>query len=407
MRNIAIISEGIGGIYTIPNVNGGAVETWITDLILQNEKFCNCHFDVFTCYDKKAKEYKFKNTKIFYFKVNRLEKFIAKAYCYIRRRITSNNAGINPYDVKVAWHGKWDKYDYILVENGMGVYEEIIKKKNTQGKMIYHMRNDVEYVSQVPWAERSDIRTKIVGKTAIEVLCISKYILKRFISVQPTKHIRLFYNCVDTERFKPFDRDMTQIVRKKYGVKNTDVVFLYSGRVMPEKGVLELVRAFSKMMNKCPNAKLIIAGLINPPEYENKIRHYEKKANGKIEILGWMPPYDMQYVYAAGDVVVAPSITEEPFGMITIESMAMEKPIIVSDSGGMPEIVKEDCGIIVHRGENLVNEISDAMTFLYNNPDKRIEMGKRGREIVMNTYDFRKEFLHERMMKLFEELDER
>jgi len=195
--------------------------------------------------------------------------------------------------------------------------------------------------------------------------------------------------------------------RKKYGLSDKDVVFIYSGRVMPEKGVLELVEAFMGNIESCPDAKLVIAGLIHPKEYECEIRKHAVDSQGRIIVLGWIPPYDMQNIYAVGDVVVAPTVTEEAFGMITLEAMAMEKPIVISDSGGMPEIVTDECGITAHRGENFIKELSAAMTYLYNNPETRVRMGKRGREIVMATYDFRKEFLHDRMMNLFDELDKR
>lgn len=151
----------------------------------------------------------------------------------------------------------------------------------------------------------------------------------------------------------------------------------------------------------------MITGLVYPPEYGDAIRNATAQMKGAVTITGRIPPYEMNHYYAIADAVVAPTVTEEAFGMITLESMSMEKPIIISDSGGMPEIVNNKCGIIVHRGNDFIQELSDAMIFLYKNPKLRVTMGKSGRESVLDNYDFRKEFLHDRMMALFEEFDNR
>lgn len=257
MRYIAIVTEGMGGVYPIPNVNGGAIETWITDLIRQNDSYEDCFFDVYSCYSKEAKKYKFKNTKIYYFRATKLERFFCKCVNYIRHKIGMKTPDLSVFNMKVAHFGKWKKYDYILVENGMSIYEAIIKRKHTQGKMIFHLRNDIEYVKDVPWAERSDVRTRLVGDTAAEVLVISKYLLKRFLDIKPIDHIRVFYNCVDTELYKPFDEKEKIKLRAELGIKKEEVVFLYSGRVMPEKGALELVNAFVNVYKRSPLYKFL------------------------------------------------------------------------------------------------------------------------------------------------------
>ena len=94
---------------------------------------------------------------------------------------------------------------------------------------------------------------------------------------------------------------------------------------------------------------------------------------------------EMPNLYRLADVVVYPSTAEEPFGLTMLEAMASAKPIIVSNSGGMPEIVKDDVnGYVVQKGNH--EALAERIIQLLADQDLRQKLGNTGREQVMNMY---------------------
>lgn len=409
MRKIAIVSEGLGGIFPIPNVNGGAIETWITDLIRMNDQEKRFEIDVFSCYNAEAKKQKFQYTKVHYFRSTAIEKFYYRMLSAVLRRIRHKPIFLSPYNCKVAKRGKWEKYDYILVENGMSIYEEIMKRPEAEGKMIYHFRNAIEYVKDVPWAERSDFRATMIADNAVCILAISDFMKRDFLKAAGRGNIRVFPNCVDAEAYRPADAARSHILRNRYNISDQDVVFAFSGRIVPEKGVSELIKAFKQAARVCPHAMLVLIGRTDvegdTSEYALKIRKDLDEIRDRVRFTGFIDAYDMPEYYGMVDVVVAPTMNEEPFGMITLEAMATETPLIITDSGGMPEIVTDDCGIVVKRDNDLIENLKNAMVKLYRDPALRKQMGINGRSRVLKNRYYQKNYLIDRLERLFSELD--
>ena len=90
----------------------------------------------------------------------------------------------------------------------------------------------------------------------------------------------------------------------------------------------------------------------------------------------------MPELYARADVVVYPTIGDEPFGLVPIEAMACGRPVVVTNSGGLIESVVEGrTGYVVDRGS--VTMLADAMETFAARPDIRREMGAAGRRHVL------------------------
>ena len=102
----------------------------------------------------------------------------------------------------------------------------------------------------------------------------------------------------------------------------------------------------------------------------------------KVQLLGYIP--DLQKIYEATDVVITASLYEG-LGRSTIEGMAYEKPIIGVESGATPELVEHNNRGLLFRDES-ENELLIAMEEMINNPQKRNEMGEKGRAFVSTNF---------------------
>lgn len=113
---------------------------------------------------------------------------------------------------------------------------------------------------------------------------------------------------------------------------NDVVTFGYLGRIEPEKGIAQILQAFSQLPDRC---HLVIAGH-GKPDYEAQLRR--EFASERIRFLGWV---DAASVYSSIDFAVIPSVWNEPFGRVVIEAYAQGVPVIAAKSGGLSELVKE------------------------------------------------------------------
>jgi len=127
--------------------------------------------------------------------------------------------------------------------------------------------------------------------------------------------------------------------------KNLKVVG-YVGRLVKEKGIEVLLEAWKGVEEKIPEAILIVAGG-GTPEYE---RYLKNRAGERVRFLGAVA--DPKPVYAACDLVVIPSLWEEPFGLIPLEAVACGAVPLVSDRGFLPQIVEEVERGLIHPAGN-------------------------------------------------------
>lgn len=178
--------------------------------------------------------------------------------------------------------------------------------------------------------------------------------------------ITTVYNGIDTEKFGK-EKYLKQIEEWKSNLKidKNEKIILYTGRIVPEKGVKELIEAFIKIKNK--KIKLVIAGAVDYSSNKENLYFTElkkiAKCNSNVIFTGYIDYCKMPEIYAIADIGVVPSIWEEPFALTVIEHLATGNPVIITNSGGMPELVNNKCSIIVNK-ENifeLSNEIEEML----------------------------------------------
>jgi glycogen(starch) synthase len=207
----------------------------------------------------------------------------------------------------------------------------------------------------------------------------------------PAEKIRVCYNGVDPKKYSPeqVSQERIDAVRQKYGLTSEDLMVLFVGRLVWIKGVDKLIRAMPKVLQEIPNAKLVIVGLGDMRDYlEGLVRnlHLEDAVKFRFEFI---PEEERIAHYAACDVAAYPSLYE-PFGIVTLEAMSMEKPVVVGAAGtsGMKEIVSingsDKCGF--HINPNDPADIAWGIVSAIKDPEKRVQLGRNGRKRVLEHF---------------------
>lgn len=203
-------------------------------------------------------------------------------------------------------------------------------------------------------------------------------------------------NAVDTNRFNP-DND-GDWVREKHGIKEDDNVIMYVGRLVFHKGLEYLVES-AKYLDR--NVKYLIVGTGDfRPELEKIVER--ENLEDKVIFPGRVPNKDLPDYYAATDVFVLPSVSRlEAFGIVALEAMASEVPVVVSDIPGVREVITEGRNGLLAEPMN-PHDIAGKIRIMLENPEMAKRMGKRGRERVLKNFTWEK--VAEDIEKVYEDV---
>ena len=159
---------------------------------------------------------------------------------------------------------------------------------------------------------------------------------------------------------------------------------LFSGRLNAEKGILQLLDALNRLINKA-NIRLLVIGSSfygNTNQEDDFIRVLKAKAKPLekyIEFTGFVPYEQMPDYLKLADVAVIPSVWDDPFPTTVLEAQAMGLPIITTRRGGIPEEVSEENALLLTTDEYFVEHLAEAILDLYQHPEKRERMAAASR----------------------------
>ena len=200
----------------------------------------------------------------------------------------------------------------------------------------------------------------------------------------PFEKINVVPNGVNLNKFTGMDRDYS--FRRKYAMDNEKII-LFMGRLVYEKGVQNLIAAMPKVLASYHDAKLVIAGKGGMLD-ELKAQADYLGISNKVYFAGYMNGKDVERMYKAADISVFPS-TYEPFGIVALEGMLAERPIVVSDAGGLGEIVEHRVtGMKSYCGNP--NSIADSILELLFNPKLCDNIVKNAKIKVKENYNWQK-----------------
>ena len=200
----------------------------------------------------------------------------------------------------------------------------------------------------------------------------------------PFDKINVVPNGINVNSFTGIDRDYD--FRRQYAMDNEKII-LYVGRLVYEKGVQHLISAMPKILNNYHDAKLIIAGKGGMLE-ELKSQSFNMGLADKVYFTGYLNSKQIQKMYKCADVAVFPS-TYEPFGIVALEAMLAGVPTVVSDIGGLNEIVEHKVdGMKSYAGNS--NSIADSVLNLLFDAGLAANVSKRARVKVKEGFNWNK-----------------
>ncbi|MBU0712518.1 glycosyltransferase family 4 protein [bacterium] len=205
--------------------------------------------------------------------------------------------------------------------------------------------------------------SKKIWNRAEAVVANSQGLKDLALKTAQNQSVDIIYNGVDTNEFAP----------RSTGQKTDKFTVLYVGRLIERKGVQYLLEAFNKL-NKKKDAKLVLVGAGNLAK--NLKNKYQKD---DIQFLGALPHKDLAKVYQQADVFVLPSFNEGMSNTV-LEALASGLAVIVTDTGGTKELVKNtDCIVQKKSAESIFR----VLELFKKNPDMAAKIGRQNRETAL------------------------
>jgi len=284
------------------------------------------------------------------------------------------------------------KYDLVVAHDWLSAIAGISIKKELGMPLVFHVHSN-ERGRTLGNGSEVVINMERRGAQMADLIITVSYAMQDEL-VQagfPAEKIRVCYNGVDPEKYnlERVSEEKVMEVKQRYGLGNDDLMTLFIGRLVWIKGVDKLIRAMPHVLEKVPNAKLVIVGLGDMRDYlERLVRNLNLQDVVKFR-FEFIPEEERIAHYAACDVAVYPSLYE-PFGIVTLEAMSMEKPVVVGATGvsGMREIVvtsgPDQCGF--HINPNDPADIAWGIVNAIQDPDKKIQFGRNARKRVLERF---------------------
>lgn len=197
------------------------------------------------------------------------------------------------------------------------------------------------------------------------VLCLSSQSADEIKDIVKDKSkVSIFTSWVNLEKFHPINKLES---RKKLGWNN-EFTILFVGRLVPEKGIPELLSA-AKLLKKGISLKIAGSGPL-----ESSVKKY---------YLGKISQDDLPTYYSAADVVIVPSTHDEGFGRVILESLACGIPVIGSNRGGIPQVMDNTMGVLINVTPF---NIKNSVEHFFDNPDKLKKLGRNARMFAEKRY---------------------
>ncbi len=223
------------------------------------------------------------------------------------------------------------------------------------------------------WMERE-------GLTACDaIIAVSQDMKKDILKCYdvPAKRVAVIHNGVDPAKYRPQEGTASL---GKFGIKKPFVFFV--GRLTRQKGVFDLVDA----MDHAPKGTTLVLATGKPdtPEIEDELRRVLRRMPNVAWIHQMLEDPDLVSLYNEAAVFACPSVYE-PFGIINLEAMACETPVVATRVGGIKEVVADgETGLLVPPGDPV--RLGKAITRILEEPRLAARMGRAGRKRVLQHF---------------------
>jgi glycosyltransferase involved in cell wall biosynthesis len=300
------------------------------------------------------------------------------------------------FDVKYVRLWNWRKYRYVLHRwQSVGKIVGLLRRCDIH---LIHC-NEFWTAPYAFWATRfvkvpavshvrlfmtpEKIRQYYLGHMA-RIICVCKALVEEF-SAWPDykKRVVAIYNGIDLKEFDP-GRGSGEEIRAKYNISESAVVIGLVGQISPRKGQHRLISIAPALVRRYPNVRFLIVGSSREAVYQAEIRRMIAECNLQEHFIFTGDEREMPKIYKALDILVLPTL-QEGFGRVVVEAEAMEIPVVVSNAGGLAEVVDPGkTGFIYTLGKD--EEMLDYLMRLSGDSQLRRRLGVAGREFVAEHF---------------------
>lgn len=378
-KSLAII---VPELLPVPPVKGGAVEHWVHEA---SKRLDQAKFDI-SIISRPANDHGIDGVQYLTIPWTEAEQFFHR----IKERLTWRNPlrylakmqNVASYGLRMAKlvHG----FDLVVIHNEPNLL--LFLKSNPLQKIILHMHNEHLTIRMF----RPFYRYAL--KKVDSVICVSDYIRRSAIRHFPQyadKFIVVF-NATDPDVFKPYGEEAIKQLTKFVALEPDKKYLLYVGRLTEIKGIHILIRAFEEIHQRLPNTKLIIVGSsffegAVKTDYEQTLTALAKPVNQHIIFTGYIPHEKLKYLYSAADVVVLPSVWQDPCPLVVLEAMASGTCLVSSAVGGIPEVVENNTnGVLVKEAD--ADALAQAVLGVLHDAKNKNQMELSARKKILAGY---------------------
>ena len=356
---IAVITSGI---LPVPAVQGGAVENLI-DFYLEYNDIHKLHdITVYSVYHPDVKAHLARHSKVNHYEYVDINNWWFKLGMRLYGLTHHNDCyyhNLEYFFEKVYKKMVDQHFDLIILENRPG-FAIKLKQRLPDIPIVSHIHTNMLY-------EYSEQTKKIFDSTDL-FITVSNFLKEKMEAIGIPAKIVTVYNGLDNSLF---NKDVKPIPRKELGFKEEDFVVVFTGRLVPDKGIKELLLAFQKLQDQ-KNIKLLVIGAENFADSSNKspflteLKQLAETLKEQVVFTGFIPYKQLPQYLAATNVMVVPSHINEAFGMTCIEACAMGLPVIATDDGGILEALKGQEHIQIKKDSRLSEQIVQAILQIRN-----------------------------------------
>lgn len=366
----------------VPPVKGGAVEHWVHEV---SQRLDQTQFDI-TIVSRPADAFGVKNVRYLTIAWTKTEQFFYK----IKEKVTWRNPlryiakiqNVVSYGMRMAKLVR--EFDVVVIHNEPNFL--FFMKKSPQQTLVLHMHNAHLGIALFrPFYRRA---LKKVDK----VICVSDYIRRHALQYfsEYADKFTVVFNATDPEIFKPYGDEAVSQLRGLIDIQPDKTYLLYVGRLTEIKGVHVLIKAFITIHAQLPHARLIIAGSsffggAAKTDYEQSLVELAKPVSKAIIFTGFMPHDKLRYVYSAADMVVLPSVWQDPCPLVVLEAMASGTCLLSTAVGGVPEIIKNGVnGLLVNAND--AEKTAKVVVGILSNSLLKTQMEHAARQQILAGY---------------------
>jgi glycosyltransferase involved in cell wall biosynthesis len=276
-------------------------------------------------------------------------------------------------------------YHIVHTHNSKAGFIGRLASKSAGVPVIVHTVHGFAFHPQEPFRRRMLFRAleRLAARWCDRMIFISQPLQKWSIREKigrPEKMSRI-YSGIQLDRFKPMSKAAEIHARARWGMSREDAVIGIVSKLWEGKGHRELLRVVKGLKDRMPNVKLMIVG-------EGYLRRALMEQVRDLDLVdsviftGFL--MDVSEAIGAMDVAVLPSYFEG-MGRVILEAMAMEKPVVGTRVGGIPDLIREDeNGFLVSPGR--VPELEQAIGRILEDRTLAERLGKAGRRRVTDTF---------------------